>query len=64
MRAYVYLPIVPLPPTLKRPKRLKGAEHVHIFGVTFRITITCEGSCGISFEVIWNCLVEGGELMS
>ena len=49
---YVYLPIVPLPPTLKRPKRLNGCEHVHMFGVTFRMTMTRDGSCGTSFEVI------------
>ena len=51
--------MVPLPPTLKRPKRANGCEQVHIFGDTFRITITRDGSCGISFEVIVRWSVAG-----
>lgn len=46
------IPIVPLPPTLKRPKRSKGAEQVVMFGVTFRMTITSPGFEGISLDVI------------
>lgn len=46
------VPIVPRPPILKRPKRLKGAEQVVMFGVTLRMTITSDGLGGISLEVI------------
>ncbi len=46
--------MVPLPPTLKWPKRLNGAEQTVMFGVTLRITITADGFCGINFEVIVN----------
>lgn len=44
--------MVPRPPTLIRPNRLNGEEQVVIFGVTLRITITLDGSAGMSFEVI------------
>lgn len=40
---------MPRPPTLKRPKRANGAEQVVILGVTLRITITEDGSEGMSF---------------
>ena len=43
---------MPLPPTLKRPNRLKGAEAVQMLGVTFLMTVTRDGSGGMSFEVI------------
>ena len=46
------IPIVPLPPTLIRPKRAKGAEQIVILGVILRITITLAGSEGMSFDVI------------
>jgi len=44
--------MVPLPPTLKRPKRAKGAEQMVMLGVSLRMTITLEGSGGISLDVI------------
>ena len=47
-----YIPIVPRPPILKRPKRANGAEHVMMLGVICRITITEDGSEGMSLEVI------------
>lgn len=53
------IPIVPRPPTLKRPKRANGAEHVTMLGVTWRITITEDGSEGISLEVMLEFDVEG-----
>lgn len=59
--------MVPRPPTLIRPNRLKGAEHVVMFGVTFRITITLDGSVGTSFEVIvrdLRCDASGGDGIS
>ena len=43
---------MPRPPTFIRPKRANGAEQVVILGVTLRITITEEGSKGMSFEDI------------
>ena len=46
------LPIVPRPPTLNRPKRAKGAEQVVMLGVTFRMTITDDGSEGMSLDVM------------
>lgn len=49
---YRYLPMVPRPPTLIRPNRANGAEQVVILGVIWRITITAEGSAGMSFEVM------------
>lgn len=42
---------MPRPPTFI-PKRANGAEQVVILGVTLRITITEEGSEGMSFEDI------------
>ena len=44
--------MVDLPPTLKRPNRLKGAEQVQMLDVTFLMIVTREGSGGMSFEVI------------
>lgn len=44
--------MVPRPPTLRRPNRRKGAEHVVILGETCRITITLDGSDGMSFDVM------------
>jgi len=46
------VPIVPLPPTLKRPKRAKGEEQMVMLGVSLRMTITLEGSEGMSFDVM------------
>ena len=43
---------MPRPPTLRRPKRMKGAEHVIRFGVISRMTITLEGSEGMSLDVM------------
>ena len=43
---------MPLPPILKRPKRLKGVEQMVILGVTFRITITSDGFVGMSLDVM------------
>lgn len=43
---------MPLPPTLKRPKRLKGAEQIQMLDVTFLMTVTRDGSGGMSLEVI------------
>ena len=51
--AWNSIPIVPRPPTLKRPKRANGAEHETMLGVIWRITITEDGSEGISLEVIF-----------
>jgi len=51
-RLGVSLPIVPRPPTLKWPKRLKGAEQVTMLGVTLRMTITSDGSDGTSLDDI------------
>jgi len=50
-------PMVPLPPNLKRPKRAKGAEQMVMLGVSLRMTITLEGSGGMSLDVI-GALVE------
>jgi len=51
------VPIVPRPPTLKRPKREKGAEQVMMLGVTLRMTITSDGLDGMSFDdmlvIVW-----------
>lgn len=44
--------MVPRPPTLRRPNRRKGAEHVVMLGVTCRITITLDGSEGTSLDVM------------
>lgn len=44
--------MVPRPPILRRPNRRKGAEHVVILGETRRMTITLDGSDGMSFDVI------------
>ena len=44
--------MVPRPPILRRPKRANGAEQVVMLGVTLRITITEDGSEGMSLEVI------------
>lgn len=55
----VEIPIVPRPPILKRPKRLKGEEQVVILGVTLRMTITSDGLEGMSLDVISQCKVEG-----
>lgn len=52
-----WVPMVPLPPTLKRPKRAKGAEQMVMLGVSLRMTITLEGSGGMSLDVI-GALVE------
>ena len=43
---------MPLPPTLNRPNRSNGAEQVMMFGVTLRITITEDGSEGMSLDVM------------
>ena len=47
-----YLPIVPLPPILKRPNRLKGAEQVTILDVMSRMIVEEEGLAGMSLEVM------------
>lgn len=44
--------MVPRPPTLMRPNLRKGAEHVVMLGVIWRITIVLDGSDGISLEVM------------
>ena len=44
--------MVPRPPTRRRPNRANGAEQVVILGVTLRITITEDGSEGMSLEAI------------
>ena len=49
---YHIIPIVPRPPTLKCPNRLKGAEQVVTLGLTLRITITEDGSDGMSLDVM------------
>lgn len=41
---------MPLPPILAVPNREKGTENVAMLGVTFRMTITSDGFCGMSFE--------------
>lgn len=48
--------MVPLPPTLKRPKRANGAEQMVMFGVSLRMTITLEGSEGMSLDVMMRWL--------
>lgn len=45
-------PIVPRPPTLNFPKRANGVEQVIKLGVTLRITITLDGSEGMSLDVM------------
>ena len=49
------VPIVPRPPTLKRPKRLKGAEQMVTLGLVLRITITSPGFGGMSLDVMTGC---------
>ena len=44
--------MVPRPPTFSLPNRRNGAEHVVMLGVTWRITITLEGSEGMSLDVM------------
>ena len=44
--------MVPRPPILILPNLRKGAEHVTMLGVTWRITITLDGSWGMSFSVM------------
>ena len=44
--------MVPRLPILMRPKRKNGAEQMVMLGETWRITITLDGSEGISLEVI------------
>ena len=52
---------MPRPPIFRRPKRANGAEQVVMLGVTLRITITEDGSDGMSYlEDIVN-LCTGGE---
>lgn len=46
------IPIVPRPPTRKRPKRAKGTERVVMLGVMSRMTITAEGLLGTSLDVM------------
>lgn len=53
------LPIVPRPPTRKRPKRAKGTERVVMLGVMSRMTITAEGLLGTSLDVMTSVLVVG-----
>ena len=48
------VPIVPRPPTLTLPKRANGEEQVVMLGVTLRITMTAEGSAGVSLELMVN----------
>ncbi len=43
---------MPRPPTLRRPKRMKGAEQVITSGVIWRITMTLDGSEGMSLDVM------------
>lgn len=45
-------PIVPRPPTLNFPKRANGVEQVIMLGVTLRMTMTLDGSAGMSLEVM------------
>lgn len=47
---------MPLPPTFIRPKRAKGAEQIVMLGVSLRITITLEGSEGVSLDVMLEIL--------
>lgn len=54
MQAGSNIPIVPLPPNLTSPNRENGTLRVVISGVTLRMTITCDGSSGKSFEPIVN----------
>lgn len=49
--------MVPRPPILILPKRANGAEQVVILGVIVRMTITAEGSPGISLEVMFGFLI-------
>lgn len=44
--------MVPRPPTLIRPKRSKGAEQVVMLGESWRMTITLDGSAGMSLDVM------------
>ena len=44
--------MVPREPTLSLPNRRNGAEQVVMLGVTCFITITLEGSEGMSLEVM------------
>lgn len=46
------LPIVPRPPTLKRPNLEKGAETVMMLGVILRMTVDSDGLEGVSLEVM------------
>lgn len=46
------VPIVARPPIFIRPKRRKGTERVVTFGAMSRITITCSGFGGMSFDVM------------
>ena len=55
------LTIVPRPPTLSMPKRRKGVERVVIVGVTSRITITLDGSEGMSFAADLEVIVKSME---
>lgn len=43
---------MPRPPTLNFPNRLNGDEQATMLGVSLRITITLDGSEGMSLEVM------------
>ena len=51
-RRWCKVPIVPRPPILSLPNLRKGAEHVTMLGVTWRMAITLDGSWGMSFSVM------------
>lgn len=53
---------MPRPPTLRRPKRMKGAEQVITSGVIWRITMTLDGSEGMSLDVMVDVVGEMGEI--
>ncbi len=53
---------MPRPPTLRRPKRMKGAEQVITSGVIWRITMTLDGSEGMSLDVMVDVVGEKGEI--
>lgn len=53
---------MPRPPTLRRPNRMKGAEQVITSGVIWRITMTLDGSEGMSLDVMVDVVGEMGEI--
>ncbi len=55
----VVVPMVPRPPIFILPKRRKGAEQVTMLGVTWRMTITLEGSWGMSFSLMVTVVEKG-----